>query len=153
MGIKLAAAMAFLMFAVGGIFYWYYTDTQERMAILNENNAKLEIAVQINEGAVKQLQVDHKKANEELGKVNNEFVDIRRQNQVLSEKLSEHDIGTLAERKPGLVEKIINTATAKANKCFELVSGAKLTNKEKEAKDGKTFNSECPWLFDPYKPN
>lgn len=153
MGIKLAAAMAFLMFAVGGIFYWYYTDTQERMAILNENNAKLEIAVQINEGAVKQLQVDHKKANEELGKVNNEFVDIRRQNQVLSEKLSEHDIGTLAERKPGLVEKIINTATAKANKCFELVSGAKLTNKEKEATDGKTFNSECSWLFDPYKPN
>jgi hypothetical protein len=153
MGIKLAAAMAFLMFAVGGIFYWYYTDTQERMAILNENNAKLEIAVQINEGAVKQLQVDHKKANEELGKVNNEFVDIRRQNQVLSEKLSEHDLGTLAEQKPGLVEKIINTATAKANKCFERVSGAKLTDKEKEATDGKTFNSECPWLFDRYKPN
>jgi predicted nuclease with TOPRIM domain len=153
MGMKLAGVMAFLMLVAGGIFYWYYNDTQERMAILNENNAKLEVAVQINEEAVKQLQVDHKRANEQLGKVNDEFADIRRQNQVLADKLSNHDIGNLAQNKPSLVEKIINNATEKANRCFELVSGAKLTDKEKEAKDGKSFNSECPWLFDRYKSN
>jgi hypothetical protein len=123
------------------------------MAILNENNAKLEVAVQINEGAVKQLQGDYKKSNEQLGKVNNEFVDIRRQNQALSDKLSKIDLGNLAQNKPGLVEKIINAATAKANRCFELVSGAELTDKEKEATDGKSFNSECPWMFGRYKLN
>lgn len=153
MGIKLAGVMAILMFVVGGIFYWYYNDTQERMAILHEINADLENAVATNEEAVKQLQIDSKKANEQLGKVNNEFVDIRRQNQVLADKLSNHDIGNLAQNKPALVEKIINNATVKANRCFELISGAKLTDKEKEAKDGKSFNSECPWMFDRYKPN
>lgn len=153
MGIKLAGIMAALMFVVGGIFYWYYNDTQKRMAILHEINADLENAVATNEEAVKQLQIDSKKANAQLGKVNAEFADIRRQNQVLADKLSNHDIGNLAQSKPALVEKIVNSATVKANRCFELISGAKLTDKEKEAKDGKSFNSECPWMFDRYKPN
>lgn len=153
MGMKLAGVMAILMFVTGGIFYWYYNDTQERMGILHEINADLETAVASNEEAVKQLQIDSKKANEQLGKVNTEFADIRRQNQVLADKLSNHDIGNLAQNKPAMVEKIINNATTKANRCFELISGAKLTDKEKEAKDGKSFNSECPWMFDRYKPN
>jgi hypothetical protein len=56
MGMKLAGAMALLMFVMGGVFYWYYNDTQERLSILNANNAKLEIAVQISEDAVTSLQ-------------------------------------------------------------------------------------------------
>jgi len=153
MGMKLAGVMAFLMFVVGGMFYWYYNDTQERMAILNENNAKLEVAIQTSEAAVKQLQIDYKRASEELSKVNEEFANIRRQNQVLADKLSNHDLGNLAQNKPALVEKVISGATTKANRCFELLSGATLTDKEREATNGKSFNSECPWLFDRYKPN
>ena len=153
MGMKLAGVMAFLMFVVGGMFYWYYNDTQERMAILNENNAKLEVAIQTSEAAVKQLQIYYKRASEELSKVNEEFANIRRQNQVLADKLSNHDLGNLAQNKPALVEKVISGATTKANRCFELLSGATLTDKEREATNGKSFNSECPWLFDRYKPN
>ena len=74
--------------------------------------------------------------------------DIRKQNKTLSNKLGRHDLGNLAENKPGLVEKVITKASGKANRCFELLSGAELTEKEKEATNGKSFNSECPWLFD-----
>ena len=147
---KLAGVMALISFVVAGAFYWYYNDTQERMAILNENNAKLEVAVQTSEAAVEQLQVDFQRASEELNKVNTEFADIRRQNRTLSDKLGRHDLGNLAENKPGLVERVINGASTKAGRCFELLSGAELTDKEKEAKNGKSFNSECPWLFDRY---
>lgn len=147
---KLAGVMALISFVIAGAFYWYYNDTQERMAILNENNAKLEIAVQTSEAAVEQLQVDFQRASEELNKVNKEFSDIRRQNRTLSDKLGRHDLGNLAENKPGLVERIITGASTKAGRCFELLSGAELTDKEKEAKNGKSFNSECPWLFDRY---
>ena len=147
---KLAGVMALISFVMAGAFYWYYNDTQERMAILNENNAKLEVAVQTSEAAVEQLQVDFQRASEELNKVNTEFADIRRQNRTLSDKLGRHDLGNLAENKPGLVERVINGASTKAGRCFELLSGAELTDKEKEAKDGKSFNSECPWLFDRY---
>ena len=150
MGIKLAGVMALISFVIAGAFYWYYNDTQERMAILNENNAKLEVAVQTSEAAVEQLQVDFQRASEELNKVNKEFSDIRRQNRTLSDKLGRHDLGNLAENKPGLVERIITGASTKAGRCFELLSGAELTDKEKEAKNGKSFNSECPWLFDRY---
>ena len=150
MGMKLAGVMALISFVMAGAFYWYYNDTQERMAILNENNAKLEVAVQTSEAAVEQLQVDFQRASEELDKVNTEFADIRRQNRTLSDKLGRHDLGNLAENKPGLVERIITGASKKAGRCFELLSGAELTDKEKEAKNGKSFNSECPWLFDRY---
>ena len=151
MGTKLAGIMAVVTFIVCGLFYWYYNDTQERMAILNENNAKLETAVQISEQAVESLQADYEKANQELGELNEKFTSIRRQNKTLSDKLGRHDLGNLAENKPGLVEKVITKASGKANRCFELISGAELTEKEKEATNGKSFNSECPWLFDNYR--
>ena len=143
--------MAVVTFIVCGLFYWYYNDTQERMAILNENNAKLETAVQISEQAVESLQADYEKANQELGELNEKFSNIRKQNKTLSNKLGRHDLGNLAENKPGLVEKVITKASGKANRCFELISGAELTEKEKEATNGKSFNSECPWLFDNYR--
>ena len=151
MGTKLAGIMAVVTFIVCGLFYWYYNDTQERMAILNENNAKLETAVQISEQAVESLQADYEKANQELGELNEKFSNIRKQNKTLSNKLGRHDLGNLAEYKPGLVEKVITKASGKANRCFELISGAELTEKEKEATNGKSFNSECPWLFDNYR--
>jgi hypothetical protein len=58
MGMKLAGAMALGMLILCGAFYWYYNDTQERIAILNENNAKLETAVAISEETVSTLQAD-----------------------------------------------------------------------------------------------
>lgn len=147
MGMKLAGAMAVMMLMLCGAFYWYYNDTQNRMAILNENNAKLNVAIQTSEEAVKTLQADFKRANEELQKVNTEFQAIRAQNNVLAEKLSKHDLGVLGSSKPGLVQRLINNGSNNAGRCFELLSGAPLTDKEKEAKDGKSFNNECPWLW------
>ena len=45
-GFKLVFVMFLVMGVVGGIGYWYYNDTQERLRILHENNAKLEVAMQ-----------------------------------------------------------------------------------------------------------
>jgi len=150
MGMKLAGIMALVTVLTGGAFYWYYADTQAKMAILNENNAKLGIAIQISEDTIDQLQVDYDDASESLIQLNDEFVAIRRQNQPLADKLDKNDIGYLASNKPVLIERIINIATDRANRCFELLSGAELTDTEKESSDGKAFNSECPWLFDRY---
>jgi hypothetical protein len=147
MGIKLAGVMFLIMLGMSGGFYWYYNDTQERMAIMQENNAKLEIAVQTSEAAISSLQKDIVAANTELKSVNEEFAAIRRQNQVLADKLSRHDLGVLGASKPGLVERTINRASDKAGRCFEILSGAELTESEKNATSGTTFNSECPWLW------
>lgn len=147
MGMKLAGIMLIIMLVMTGGFYWYYNDTQERMAILNENNAKLETAVQISEQAVDSLKASYAKANEELQKLNDEFKNIRAQNQVLSDKLAKHDLAVLGANKPGLVERLINRGSLNAGRCFEILSGAELTESEKNAKDGQSFNRECPWLW------
>jgi DNA repair exonuclease SbcCD ATPase subunit len=147
MGMKLAAVMAIMMLALCGAGYMYYQDTQERIAILNANNAKLETAVAISEEAVSTLQADFLKANAELSRVNQEFAAIRAQNNVLADKLAKHDLAVLGAGKPALVERLVNRGTINAGRCFELLAGAELTDKEKEAKDGKAFNNECPWLW------
>jgi uncharacterized coiled-coil protein SlyX len=147
MGMKIAAASALMMLMLCGAFWVYYQDTQERIAILNENNAKLEVAVATSEAAVASMQADIKRANEELNRVNKEFAAIRAQNNVLADKLAKHDLAVLGSAKPALVEKLVNRGTVNAGRCFELLAGAALTDKEKEAKDGNAFNKECPWLW------
>ena len=139
--------MMILMFAMGGIGYWYYNDTQSRMVILVANEAKATLAVQESEKAKKVMEENFQRVTEELKEVNSKFASIRVQNNVLSQKLEKHDLGVLANKKPGLVQKIINRATSNVNRCFELESGAKLTEKETNAKTGKAFNNECPWLW------
>ena len=139
--------MMILMFAMGGIGYWYYTDTQSRMVILVANEAKATLAVQESEKAKKVMEENFQRVTQELKQVNDKFATIRASNNVLSEKLQRHDLGVLANKKPGLVQKIINRATSNVNRCFELESGAKLTEKELNAKTGKAFNNECPWLW------
>lgn len=136
-----------LLLGGSGLFYSYYNDTQARLAELVENNAKLQLAVETSEAALKTVQEDLKRANEETQKVNAEFSKIRAQNNVLASKLGKHDLGVLGAAKPALVEKIINKASAKAGRCFELLSGAELTEEEKNAKSDQAFNSECPWLW------
>jgi hypothetical protein len=147
MGMKLAGLMFLAMLAMAGLGYWYYNDSQARMAILQENNAKLNTAVQISEQAVASLQADIQLANQQLKQVNQEFAAIRAQNNVLADKLAKHDLAILGAGKPGLVERLVNRGTVNAGRCFELLSGAPLTDKEKEAIDGKSFNNECPWLW------
>jgi len=127
--------------------YWYYNDSQARIAVLTENNAKLEVAIQTQTQALESIQADYARASEELTRVNDEFRLIRNQNNVLATKLAEHDIAVLGSARPDSVQRIVNTASKKALRCFELLSGAELTDSEKEAKSAQSFNSECPWLY------
>jgi predicted transcriptional regulator len=129
-------------------FYLYYKDSQNRIADLQTNNAKLETAVQINEETILTLQNNYKEANAELNRINTAFQEVREQNRELADRLAKHDLGFLGSKKPALVEKIINAASDKVGRCFELLSGADLTDNERNAKDAKSFNSECPWLYD-----
>jgi chromosome segregation ATPase len=147
MGLKLAAVIALVSLLLSGLFYWYYTDSQQRIATLTANNAKVELAIQQSEAAIVSMQNDILKVNVQLKKVNSDFAEIRAQNTQLAEKLDNVDLGVLAINKPKIIERIINTGTKNAARCFEILSGGELTINEKEAKDAKTFNNECPWLW------
>jgi cell division protein FtsB len=144
---RLAGLLLVVIFVMGGIGYWYYTDTQERMAVLQENNAKLEIAVATNEAAIESLQADYAAAAAENTRLNEAYAEIRRQNSRLSSKLADMDLGLLAAEKPESIERAVNRGTNNANRCFELLSGSPLTEEEQNAQNGEDFNKECPWLW------
>ena len=151
MGMKLAGVMLLIMLAMGGIGYWYYNDTQARMAILQENNAKLEIAVATNEEALASLEASYASAQQELTSLNEAYTSIRRQNQALADKLQQIDLTAAAIANAEGIERAVNRGTENAGRCFELLSGAELTEAERTAQNGNAFNKECPWLYDDYK--
>ena len=151
MGMKLAGVMFLVMCIMGGIGYWYYNDTQARMAILQENNAKLEIAVATNEEALESLQADYASAQNEIASLNDAYTAIRRQNQELADKLEKVDLTAAAIANAEGIERAVNRGTENAGRCFELLSGAELNEKERTAENDIAFNKECPWLYDDYK--
>jgi septal ring factor EnvC (AmiA/AmiB activator) len=138
--------IVFVISAAGG-GYMYVSNLQKNLMIAQANAAKLETAVQLNEQTITSLREDYAKINQELTRINNEFAETRRQNNVLKDKLANVDLGMLAQTKPDSIERAINRGTVNAGRCFEILSGAPLTDQEKEATDGKSFNKECPWLW------
>ena len=148
---RLAGILLVVILVMGGVGYWYYNDTQARMAILQDNNAKLNIAVQTNEAALESLQADYASAQQEISGLNEAYASIRRQNQQLADKLQEIDLTAAAISNAEGIERAVNRGTENAGRCFELLSGAELNDKERNAENGIAFNKECPWLYDDYK--
>lgn len=146
MGVTLLAA------ATGAWFLW--SSTRGQLDQMIAQNAKLEAIIQKHEEvntknreAISELTASFAEVEYRFKELQDEFQVTRMQDDLLSDKLNEHDLEKLALAKPDLVEKIINNATSESFRCFELLSGAPLNKKEKEASDEKSFNSECPWLF------
>ena len=113
---------------VGGVVYggyYYYKDTQARIAILTENNSKLEVAAQQQEQTINIMIADREKfeqLNNELQTKLNRAHDYRN---TLIDKLRKHNLAKLSLKKPGLVEKKINRGTKKLFESLEKLSGAK----------------------------
>lgn len=143
MGTKLALVMFVLLCAMGGGVYWYYNDTQERIAILTENNAKLETAVETNEQALAAQTAAFESMRVENAKLQQEFASISDRNRNLENKLSRHDIGAAGIARTTLTEKRLNNGTANAQRCMEIFSGAELTEKELSATKPSEINPEC----------
>jgi FtsZ-binding cell division protein ZapB len=60
-------ALIIILAVLGGVGYgafWYYKDTQARIATLRENNAKLEVAVQTAQASVEKMQADVQRLGE-----------------------------------------------------------------------------------------
>ena len=140
--------LSVLLLSASSLGYWYYRDSQEIITTLTENNAELQISVQLNEQTIDNLQQDYGLAQQEIEALNQENQQIRRNNQMLVDRFSDSDLGVAASAKPELIERLINRGTVNAFRCLELLSGAELSEQERNANNGTEFNRECPWLFD-----
>ena len=129
-----------LILAGGAGGYAYVQKLQKDNAILKTNQVKLETAVADNNAVIEQQTKDLKQIRSTLSNLEEEKKKLQADKDNLSKKLGKHDIGELAEKKPGLVEKIINKASDSAARCVEIASGSQLTEEELNG----TPNRECP---------
>jgi len=136
--IKIGLILVMLAGAGGG--YLYVTKLQKDNAILKENAIKLETAVEDQKGVIEQQTKDLKKIRSTLEEIEKVNARLQADRDSLNKRLGKHDIGNLAENKPGLVEKIINKASDSAARCMEIASGSPLTEEELNG----TPNRECP---------
>jgi len=91
----------------------YYVSTQNTIAQLRENNAKLEVANQENQATINQMVADNKRLNELSDQLN---IDLRKSEEYgdeLRATLNKHNLTHLANKKPGLIEKRMQDATDK----------------------------------------
>tara|TARA_Y100000389_G_scaffold201976_1_gene246039 strand:+ start:1144 stop:1626 length:483 start_codon:yes stop_codon:yes gene_type:complete len=144
---RLSLILLLIMALMGFGGYVYYTETQKTIAILTENNAKLEVAIQSSEDALESLQSNIKAMQEENNRINEEYSNIRKQNNLLASKLERLDLGAAAVVNPEGIGRAVNLGTINAGRCFEILSGAELTEVERNAENGRSFNKECPWLW------
>jgi hypothetical protein len=111
MGVKLAFVSAAMMLVLCGVFYWYYNDTQERIAILNANNAKLETAVAISEESISTMRRDAVRNAELNVQLQQELQRAESYGDELRATLQKHNLTALAQKKPGLIENRMQNAT------------------------------------------
>jgi len=146
---KVYIFLALIAASIGGAGYLYISKLQKDIKSLTIENVELTTDIALKQEAIDFLQIREARKTEQLKKVFTELTDISKQNSLLSKKLTNNRLSNIAIEKPSITENIINNATSNANRCFELLSGAILTEREKNAKTATQFNSECPWLFSP----
>ena len=103
-GIIVAMVMAF------GTYYWL---TEKRLSVLTENNAKLTIAARTNQDTIDKLTQDYEQQQELNSELKVKLTAAEAYGDELAKKFREHDLTMLTMRKPGLIERRVNSATQK----------------------------------------
>ena len=149
--VKIVAAT--VIFSIAGSMFWYVMNlksdlaaTQANLAISQENQKKLESAVEIQKEVIASQQADIRKQQQINNELNTAQRLIEKDAKILEEKLRQVSLGKIATSKPTSIERAINRGTVNAVRCLELASGAPLNERELNAKTPKELNPECPNL-------
>jgi len=107
---------------VGGVVYggwYYYKDTQARIATLTENSAKLEVAAQTQKQTIDTLVADAKKYEKLNSELHIKLESANDYKNTLLGKLRKHNLTRLSAQKPALIERKINNASKRLLESFE----------------------------------
>ena len=120
---KIALFFFLIMCGMGAVGYFYYNDTQDRLAQLRENNTRLEIAAQTSQETIGRMQADATQFAEANTKLREELDEAEEYSDDLASKLRRHNLTVLTLQKPGLIETRVNNATAKLFDEMETITG------------------------------
>lgn len=150
--------MGVVVAMMAGGFYLYYKDSQATIRAQAQVMAAQEVKIAEHEEIVKQIAEDTKLQTQIAANIAQAFNDSREEVDELRNKFDKineatqkkRDIGKLAAgRKAKRIEKIINNATKKVFRCYEILSGDPLTAEEIAATKKSQANNECPNIANP----
>ena len=101
---------------LGGVAYgakYYYDTTQNTIAQLRENNAKLKVANETNQATIRQMDTDNEVLNALTDQLSLDLQKAEQYGDELRHTLNKHDLTHLANKKPGMIEKRMQNATDK----------------------------------------
>ena len=139
-----------LLGGVGYGAYYYYKDTQERIGILTQNNAKLEEATRIQEETINTMIEDRERIAEINRELQAELQTAEAYGDQLRATLQKHNLTHLANKKPGLIEKRMQNATNRLWDCLaditdpewmRMAAGTESGNCNKDSKNGSSSSS------------
>ena len=104
--------LLFSTLAGGG--YFYYKDTQATIRQLEANNAQLKIVAEDNQRTIETLQENAERSNELTSQLNEQLQQSEARRNQLINTFRRHDLTNLTMKKPGLIEKRVNSGTEKA---------------------------------------
>ena len=107
-----------LLGGVGYGAYYYYKDTQQRIQTLSENNAKLEVAAQLQEETINTMIEDREKFEEINRELQKELQTAERYGDQLRATLQKHNLTHLANKRPSYIEKKMQNATNRLWDCL-----------------------------------
>ena len=103
--------LIFILAILGGVgygAYYVYNDTMQRMAVLRDNNAKLEVAVKSKDNVIQELQNNMQKQIELSNELNAKLTQAEKENTAIRDKLAEGNLITDSLADPKAVEQKIN---------------------------------------------
>ena len=96
---------------VGGVVYggyYYYKDTQTRLKTLQQNNAKLEVAVKSKDEALNFMTSNFEKQSELNKELSGKLADAEKQNTIIRDKLAKSNLIADSIANPKVMEQKIN---------------------------------------------
>jgi multidrug resistance efflux pump len=152
--IKIAMIVVTLLTAGGG--FLHYKTVKADLETAKANNLILEQSIGEQQAVIEQQKKDFTAilaANETLKNQNQvlqkEFAALDQRFNKINAQGEVRDIGKLAVERSRSIERVINSATAKAMRCVEIAMGSPLTEKEENATKKSEINSECPSIANP----
>lgn len=114
-----------LLAGIGYGAYYYYNDTQQRLAVLRDSNAKLEVANQQNQETIKAMTDNFEKQSKLNKELSSKLIDAEKYGNTLRKKLSKIDLPAASLNKPEDTQKRINDASQKVLDMFESITATK----------------------------
>ncbi len=122
---RLYAGIALALFLGLAVWagYTFYTDTQDRIQTLSQQNAELTIALNQEREIVRKMRVFQESQNRLSQELNEALLEAESPLQELERTFSENNFKKLASEQPALIEERINIATDQLFKEIECVTG------------------------------